>query len=517
MRHHPGQVGCSLLYADPNMLSAIGSAQQPDIFGDLNLDQVVTAVCASRTSYRLEQYFYVPLHTVADVDYRHDVLADLSEPAVAACISDFADAMRAVRAQQAQAGKLHYRYQIERWLLDATAAYCAAVRALVGAVADLPIRSAGLSALYSYAERYLADDAFVTMERDTLSIREQLSGIDYSIRIRGSTVVVDSYHDETDYSAEVLATFDRFKQGAVRSHLVEFSDPVSMNHVEAQILDRVALLYPEVFAALDRHAQRYRDCVDPTIANAERESQFYQAYLEFCDLLAAKNLVTTVPRVRADDKEVRAIDAFDIALAAKLVGERQPVVCNDITLSGRERIIVVSGPNQGGKTTFSRTFGQLHYLGSLGLPVPGRDTRLFLPDRIFTHYERGENLVEHRSKLEDELIRIHDILRAATSQSIVIINEIFTSTTLKDAIYLGTRVLRSIIEKDLLCLCVTFVDELSGLSDTTVSMMSTIVPENPAERTFKVVRRPADGLAYAAAIADKYGLTYRRLVERVAS
>ena len=63
----------------------------------------------------------------------------------------------------------------------------------------------------------------------------------------------------------------------------------------------------------------------------------------------------------------------------------------------------------------------------------------------------------------------------------------------------------------------TFVDELASLNEACVSMVATVVEDNPAERTYRLVRKPADGLAYAAAIAGKYGLTYRQLTERLAS
>ena len=159
--------------------------------------------------------------------------------------------------------------------------------------------------------------------------------------------------------------------------------------------------------------------------------------------------------------------------------------------------------------------GPLRGVTRLGCPVPGREAQLFLFDAIFTHFEKEEKVENLRGKLEDDIERIHDILNKATGRSIIILNEVFTSTTIHDEIFLGEAVMKRINALDCLGVWVTFVDELASLSPQTVSMVSTVTPENPALRTFKILRRPADGLAYAMAIAQKYGLTYDLIRERI--
>jgi len=94
-------------------------------------------------------------------------------------------------------------------------------------------------------------------------------------------------------------------------------------------------------------------------------------------------------------------------------------------------------------------------------------------------------------------------------------NEIFSSTSLKDALYLSQKVMGRIVELDALCVYVTFIEELSTLSTKTVSMLSEVKHDAIASRTFKVVRRAADGPSYALSLARQYGLTYEQLREQI--
>ncbi|HLY31868.1 MAG TPA: hypothetical protein VKQ36_12635, partial [Ktedonobacterales bacterium] len=456
-------------------------------------------------------------HDVDGVRYRQEVLRDLEREPTLTRVKAFAQRMKQMRQHLAQAEKLRHRSQKERWFLDAVSLYCDAVKTLARDLVALEVSSRGVQAFRDYLTAYTASQDFTALVAETQQVHHELASVQYSLAIRGNRVTVSVYAGEPDYSAEVTETFARFQQGAIKDYLVTFADWPEMNHVEERILELVARLYPAVFQALDQYYTRHRAYLDETIGAFDREAQFYVAYLDFIAPLKAAGLPFCYPTVSSHSKDIFVRETFDLALANMLIPAKSPVVRNDFFLTGAERILVVTGPNQGGKTTFARTVGQLHYLASLGLSVPGSQAQLFLPDCIFTHFEKEESLATLRGKLEDELIRLHTILEEATSNSVIIMNESFSSTTLHDALFLGTQALRRISALDALCVYVTFVDELASFGPATVSMVSLVAPDNPAERTYKIVRQPANGLAYAAAIAEKYGLTYQSLTRRLAA
>jgi hypothetical protein len=510
----PGPAFGSILFADLD--AELRKPGQPAFFADLHLDQIVAAATAGRDEYELAELYHQPLRTAAEVRYRQEVVADLDREPVRDAVTSFAEAMQTMRRQLGLAGRVRHSLQRQRWSLEAANVYCTATEELSGSLQLARVSSRGLRSLTRHLAALVAGEAFRTFAAQAREVSDELGALPYTVNIKGLHVQVDVYDGQDDLSADVRETFARFQQGAVTDYRRRLSEYAAPTHVDEQIEDRVATLFPEPFARLHDFCTAHVQAYDGPLLRFDREVQFYLGYMEYIAPLAALGMGFCTPEIDAEATEISVEDGLDLSLAAKLARERRTPVSNDYRLESPQRVLVVTGPNQGGKTTFARMIGQHHYLAALGLPVPARKARLLLCDQIFSHFEREESIDTLRGKFEDELVRIQDVLQHATERSLLIMNESFGSTTLADGLLIGSEIVRQIIATGSACVFVTFIDELASVGPQTVSMMSTIVVDDPAQRTFRIERRPADGLAFAAALATKYRLGYDELRARVA-
>ena len=493
------------------------AAQSGDFVVDLHLDEIASWLMWRRDEYDLRAFFFAPCPDVEAVAYRHEVFRDLESSELTATLRSLADGMRLVRGRMARSSTSRHRYERERWLVEAVRVYVPTIIALADGLDAASPSSRGLGQIADHLRCYVGSDGFARLGSDARRVVTALDALDFRLRISGRRVVVSRYEAEPDYGVELLATFARFRAADVAPP--EFSMPSkgALDHVEAAVLEGVARMHPDPFAALLAFAADHGDFIDPTLGRFDREIQFYLAYRERIDDLRPHGLEFCYPDVSAESKATSVRETFDLALAAKLAVPGRAIITNELGLAGTDRIVVVTGPNQGGKTTFARAVGQLHHFARLGCPVPGTEARVFLVDAIHTHFERSEDLGNLAGKLEDDLQRIRRILVAATPRSLLVMNESFSSTTVSDALFLNEVILREAVRLDLLAVVVTFLDELASLTASTVSLVAAVDPADPGRRTFKLERRPADGLAYAEAIARKHGLTYELVKGRVAA
>lgn len=491
------------------------NVKEPSCFKDLNLNQIIKSITEREHLENLLPIFHSPLQDLITISYRHEIFQDLENNMLYTILKDFSLGMSQLYQLQEQTTKFHYAYQKKRLFLDLIEQYTKTLCEFSSKLDRIQLSSTGLSSFRQYLIEYITSDAFIFLKKQAQVIQCALSNIQYCLEFDGPSIHVHRYENEPNYANTIDKVFNKFKENAVRIHLSEYSFYPEMNHVEASILNFVAQLYPDIFSELDIFYENNQHYCPKTISNFHQEIQFYLSYIAYITPLKEAGLAFCYPTLSAEKTSIFATSCFDLALASKLVKENLSVVCNDFQLQGSERILIVTGANQGGKTTFARCFGQLHYLSQLGCPVPGTTVKLFLCDHIFTHFEKEESLNSLNGKLQNDLLEISHSLQKASTKSIFILNEIFSSTTLKDAYWLGTKILEKILQLDAFAIYVTFVDELSTLNEQTVSFVSTVEPDNPLIRTYKVVRKPADGLSYALAIAKKHHLTYYQIKERI--
>ena len=495
------------------------NAEEPAFFKDLHLGPLVSQASQSREGVDLRAYYYTMLRDPAVIRYRQEILTELEDPAANKAVSAFTETVFYIRRFLKQFRDswnrpelLHDHLLEQGKLMHSAVQYCGAIRALKDYFRENPPRSEGFRRFSAFLSAFTEEGRFRKFAADTAALREKMDQVDYCLEIRGNTIRVEKYAGQEDFSASVTAMFEKFRQGEVQDYRHRVSEGPYCDETEEGILQLLAGLYPDEFRTLRAFCHEWFSFDEPLLLDFSNDVQFYLRWLDFIRPLKNCGLRFCCPAVRTDKRAMSCEGAFDLALAKQLFDRTIP---NDFSLEEPERLIVITGPNQGGKTTFTRAFGQIHYLASIGLSIPGKRAELFLCEKILTHFEREEDLSSENGKLRDDLIRLRDLLEQADEKSLILINEIFASTTVEDALQLGKRMMDRLIRAGSPGVIVTFLDELAEYSPETVSMMSIVADDPKRTRTFKIRRKAPDGLAFAQYIAARHGLSAEELRRRL--
>ena len=145
----------------------------------------------------------------------------------------------------------------------------------------------------------------------------------------------------------------------------------------------------------------------------------------------------------AGERRLVADGLYDLSLALAM---GQPVVANDINADNRS-VVIVTGANKGGKTTFLRSVGLAQTMMQCGMFVPARSFSANLCAGLYTHFKRKEDVSMESGKLDEELNRMSAIADHLTADSMVLFNEAFAATNEREGAEIAREIVTALSER----------------------------------------------------------------------
>jgi len=177
---------------------------------------------------------------------------------------------------------------------------------------------------------------------------------------------------------------------------------------------------------------------------------------------------------------------YDVCLALTM---KQKIVGNDVKADNKD-LVVITGANQGGKSTFLRSIGLAQLMMQCGMFAPAESFSANVCDGIFTHFKREEDVTMKSGKLDEELSRMSEITDHLTSNSMLLFNESFAATNEREGSEIARQITSALLEKGIKVFFVTHQFEFAhSFYDQNMETAIFLRAERQADgtRTFKLI------------------------------
>jgi hypothetical protein len=189
------------------------------------------------------------------------------------------------------------------------------------------------------------------------------------------------------------------------------------------------------------------------------ELGFYIGCLNLHERLAQKGEPACIPEpLPGGDSVFRCEGLYDVCLSLRL-DER--TVGNDVNCDGKP-LVVITGANRGGKSTFLRSVGLAHLMMQCGMFVAAEAFHANVCRGMFTHFKREEDAAMQSGKLDEELSRMSTVVNAIVPGSIVLLNESFASTNEREGSEIAAQIVRAFLKMGIKVFYVTHLFALAN-------------------------------------------------------
>jgi len=520
---------------------------------DLELDQTLLALTRSSIERGKVREILTRLCTdPAVIAYRQDVIADLwDHAAFREGLEALLPSIGALESYRSSFDRKRSTFQDVTWRLgelDHFVTCVSGLHDLFDVVAE-GVRAEGWRTLHGLIARTADDPVYQNLRRElpgmlnTLRTKASVTiGVNLDSQLRPVAATLLSVNARRFTSSSFLDRLlgretDAFK-GIGPLHSVPELDSgpgipglaggrQDVNPLMVPLFSDLARVLDSVCRPIARTLRRYVTVQSGFLATLSGDMTFYLAAIRLMDRLRGHGLPVCRPDITPMDERVDDLrEAYNLNLALNGAGQKDGadrIVRNDVCMDRDRRISIVTGPNQGGKTTYTQMVGLCQILAQAGLWVPAADARISPVDNIFTHYPIEESLAKATGRFGDEAQRLSQIFKRATQHSLILLNESLASTSPGESVYLAqdiSRILRRMGTRAIFAThlheLATAVPQMNAETDSDGGLVSLVASrlrdgDDGDQRSYKILPGPPMGRSYAREIASKYGISYEQL------
>jgi DNA mismatch repair ATPase MutS len=421
--------------------------------GDLGLDIILNAM-ALGDRYLFDTAKVAILSSITDIDtilYRQRVLSDCLQNAQ--IVRDIYQlAIEAIQGERKGLwGFFQYPGSILRRAVEVMLMFVSILKKLRAAADHYANRfeSDGFARLFVMLKEELSDEYFSEIEMHLRRLRFR-HGVLISAQLNegnsGRNYVLRKPHEETaSWLTRVFA--EKAPAYTFRLHPRDEAGARALSELN----DRGVNLVANALAQSTDHILSFFQMLRTELA-------FYIGCLNLHERLTQTREMTCFPTLTpAGSRKLSFSGLYDIALA---LSTEQKVVGNDLNADGSS-LFIITGANTGGKSTFLRSVGLAHLMLQSGMFVPANSFSSEVCFGIFTHFRREEDQTMESGKWDEELSRMSAVVDRLKPNSILLLNESFSSTNPREGSSIAAEIVRALLEDNVKVLFVTHLSHFA--------------------------------------------------------